>query len=123
MNLAQRRAKLAKTPVPTLYEPPNLWPAVMLACIGYHLGGWRRDGKHSLAECSWQPLGFGSYAAMQAAISGRGDDFNEHYRLGVEKLLASRGASLDGDRDRLDLVVFALIDEADKAGVPMPDIP
>jgi hypothetical protein len=120
-KLVSRIARKIDPPPPPVYKPPNPWPSVMLACIGYHLGGYRQDGQKSIAECS--PLGFESYASMQKSIHGAGDDFNEYYRAGVAKLLASRGASLDGDPDKRDLIIFALIDEADKAGVPMPDIP
>jgi hypothetical protein len=37
---------------------------------------------------------------MQDSICGTGDeDFNEHYQIGVDKLLASRGVTADSDDD------------------------
>jgi hypothetical protein len=48
MSLSQRRAKLAKTPMPTVYEPPQRFRFVALSLVAYHLGGWRPDGKESI---------------------------------------------------------------------------
>jgi hypothetical protein len=60
-------------------------------------------------------------ARWQDSISGVGDDWNEHYRLGVDKLLASRGVALgDDDAGR---VLYELYHEAQAAGVSLPEIP
>jgi hypothetical protein len=95
----------------------------MLACIAYHLGQYRSDGLRSPAECAWEALGFESYRAMQDSIAGVGNDFNEHYRIGVDKLLASRGVTFDSDPDKLGRAMYELVGEAKAAGVPMPEVP
>jgi hypothetical protein len=88
----------------------------MLICIAFHLGGYRSDGHRSPAECAWEALGFESYRAMQDSIYGKSDDWNEHYRIGVDKLLASRGVTADSDDNAHGRALYELYHEAKEAG-------
>jgi hypothetical protein len=60
---------------------------------------------------------------MQDSICGTGDeDFNEHYQIGVDKLLASRGVTADSDDDAHGRALYELYHEAKDAGRPLPEI-
>jgi hypothetical protein len=89
----------------------------------YHLGGYRSDGKHSPAECAWEALGFESYKAMQDSIYGPDiGDWNAHYRIGVDKLFASRGVTADSDDNARGRALYEMFHEAKDAGCPLPEI-
>jgi hypothetical protein len=59
---------------------------------------------------------------MQDSICGIGEDFSEHYRIGVDKLVASRGVTAESDPDAHERALYELVSEARDAGAPMPEI-
>jgi hypothetical protein len=57
---------------------------------------------------------------MQDSICGIGEDFSEHYRIGVDKLMASRGVTAESDPDAHERALYELVRR--DAGAPMPEI-
>jgi len=118
MTIAQRLAKLAKTPVPKPYQPLKRFQFIALSLVAYHLGGWRADGKESIREAYARGAGWESPRQMDEAMRHDLDAWNERHHAALVKMFGARGVDLDGgDPDKRDLVMLALIDEADKGGI------
>ena len=105
-----------------MYEPSRPFQFIATKLVAFHLGGWRADTKESVAFHYARGAGWESQRAMAAALRDPGSDaWNEKHLAALRRMFGARGADLDGDPDKRELVMLALIDEADKAGMILDD--
>jgi hypothetical protein len=113
--IAELRAKLGNTP-----EPVDPWAFVPLYLIAFHLGGWKPDTKHSVAEHYCKGAEWSSGMAMADALHRDPATFNEHQHAAMVRMFAARGVDLDtASAEANSKLMFELISEAEKAGCPL----
>lgn len=113
--LADLRAML-----PVVGEPPDPFEFIALSLVAYHLGGWRRDTIQSVVEHYCRGAEWPTVAAMQSALANDLDAWNDKHQAALRKMFGARGHDLEtGSPDAMRVVFVQLIDEADKADMPL----
>jgi len=113
--LAAIKAKLGTAP-----ESVNPWRLMTVPLIAYHLGSWHKKTKFSLMDHYARGAGWEKSGAVAHALQHDRKLFNGRHQAAVARMFGERGVELDSASDDAKaLAMFQLIDEAERAGVPL----